>query len=191
MGTRCPNCGYETRAQAKFCNTCGQQLQVLAPPKPQRLPQISLAPSPPPAAGPLVPSAAPPPAYPPAPGAVGLPLKKWDQVPQVEGKVLHVDGPHKEKGSVAGKMLAAGCLVLIAPYLAWLPFVSGTEITVRYLRIEDVHTGQQWSAKMCREPSGNISIGDMIAVWGKVKGGNLLMTVAYNYQTNAEIRLKT
>ncbi|MFB0537523.1 MAG: zinc ribbon domain-containing protein [Anaerolineae bacterium] len=191
MGTRCPNCGYENRAQAKFCSTCGQRLQMLAPPRLPRLPHMPLAPSPPPAAGPLVPSVAPPPAYPPAPRAVGLSLKTWDRPPQVEGKVLHIDGPHKEKGPVAGKMLAAGCLVLIAPYIAWLPFVSGTEFTVRYLRVEDVHSGQQWSVKMCGEPSGNISIGDMIAVWGKIKGGNLLMKEAYNYQINAEIRLKT
>jgi len=40
------------------------------------------------------------------------------------------------------------------------------------------------------DPMGIISMGDWIAVWGKEEAGNIIMRVAYNYNTDAEIGLK-
>ena len=104
---------------------------------------------------------------------------------------MHVDAPIQEKGAIGGKIAAAGLLALIAPFLAFLPFIQGTQITVRYLRVEYWQTGQQHSVKMRGEPAGIISVGDWLAVWGKDESGNLNMRAAYNYMTDAIIKLKS
>jgi hypothetical protein len=42
-----------------------------------------------------------------------------------------------------------------------------------------------------RGDPGNIpQIGDFIAAWGSVDGGNVIMQTGYNYTTDSEIRLK-
>jgi hypothetical protein len=137
------------------------------------------------------------PAYPPQPQPVspygpppGFPKLWTGDQPLIEGKVVHIDAPVQEKGPIAGKVAAAGCLALIAPVLAFIPFIQGAQITVRYLRVEDHQTGQQRSVKMRGEPSGVVNIGDWLAIWGKEQGGNIVMAVAHNYTTDAEIRMK-
>jgi hypothetical protein len=110
--------------------------------------------------------------------------------PSVQGKVVHVEAPVQEKGPIGGKVAMAGLLAFIAPILAFLPFAQGTQIAVRYMRVEDWQTGRQRSVKMRGEPQGIISVGDWLAVWGKEEGGNVLMRAAYNYTTDADIRLK-
>ena len=121
----------------------------------------------------------------------GFPENWANPRPGVQGKVLHVGAQSQEKGAIGGKIAAAGLLALIAPFLAFLPFIQGTQITVRYLRVEDWQTGQQHSVKMRGEPAGIISVGDWLAVWGKDESGNLNMRAAYNYMTDAIIKLKS
>ena len=177
MSIKCQNCGFDdNRDIARFCKQCGQPL---TPPSPTPAPGQS-----------LVPRGGSPPVLVP-PGGPIAPLRAWQEPPQVEGRVLYVDGPHKQKkGDLAGK-ITLGCLLsFITPFLGWLPFLSGIEIDVRYIRVLDVHTGQQRSVKMVGEPSSDISVGDVAAFWGKDEGGTLDVQGAYNYNTDAEIRLK-
>lgn len=192
MAIKCSNCGADNRDAARFCSVCGDKLtQLPAPPK--QKPQVWPPPQAPSHPRPHQPPAQRPQAQPMMPqGApLGFP-KDWSRKqPRIEGKILHIDAPVQEKGSIAGKVMVAGCLALIAPILAFLPFAGGTQVTVRYMRVEDWQTGQQRSVKMRGEPSGIVSVGDWLAVWGKEDGGNIVMNVAYNYTTDAEIRLKT
>jgi hypothetical protein len=192
MSIKCSNCGADNRDGAKFCGVCGTKLTLVAPQQPIWTP----LPAPPPGVpAPYSPGQVS--TYPPQPQPIaphGMPLgfpKAWTGAqPLIEGKVLHMDAPVQEKGSVAGKVAAAGCLALIAPVLAFIPFIQGAQITVRYMRVEDWQTGQQRSVKMRGEPSGIISVGDWLAIWGKEQGGNIIMNVAHNYTTDAEIRVK-
>jgi hypothetical protein len=108
----------------------------------------------------------------------------------VEGRVLDVDGPHKQKKDMGGRFLLGFLLSLIQPFLGWMPFMGGTEVDVRYIRVLDVRTGQQRSLKMVGELSSGISVGDIAAFWGRDVGGTLDVQAAYNYNTGAEIRLK-
>ena len=118
-------------------------------------------------------------------------LQAWPNPPQVEGRVLYVDGPHKQKkGGLAGKCALGLLLSRISPFLGWLPFMSGMDVDVRYVRVLDLHTGQQRSVKMVGEPSSDVSVGDIVAFWGKDEDGTLDVQGAYNYNTDAEIRLK-
>lgn len=119
------------------------------------------------------------------------PLRAWRSPPQVEGEVRHVDGPHQEKkGGLGGKACLAVLLGWINPILSFLPFMKGSEVTVRYLRMEDIRTGEPWGVTMRGDPSSNVTIGDLIAVWGKKQGRNVIMQAGYNYTTESEIRLK-
>ena len=122
----------------------------------------------------------------------GVSLREWDPLPQAEGRVLDVQGPIMEKKSDVGtKVALAVGLALIAAPLAWLPFAADrNEIAVRYLRIEDLHTGRIVSVKMIGDPSGTVAVGDTLAIWGVEDGGNLFMRAAFNYTTNAEVRLR-
>ncbi len=193
MTIKCSNCGGYNRDAAKFCAVCGTKLTLLAPQQPQIWTPL---PSPPPGVpAPYSPGQVP--AYQPQPQPIapyGMPLgfpKAWTGAqPLIEGKVVHVDAPVQEKGPIGGKVVAAGCLALIAPVLAFIPFIHGAQITVRYMRVEDWQTGQQRSVKMRGEPSGIINIGDWLAIWGKEQGGNIVLNVAFNYTTDAEIRVK-
>ena len=173
MPIKCQNCGFDdNRDIARFCKQCGKPL---AQPPSQSL--VSRSVSPParvlPGGGPVA------------------PLRAWQELPQIEGRVVYVDGPHKQKkGGVAGKFALGLVLSRISPFLGWLPFVSGMDVDVRYVRVLDLHTGQQRSVKMVGEPSGDVSVGDIMAFWGRDEGGTLDVQTAYNYNTDADIRLK-
>lgn len=97
-----------------------------------------------------------------------------------------------DESDIGGKVALAVGLALIAAPLAWLPFAADrNEIAVRYLRIEDLHTGRIVSVKMIGDPSGTVAVGDTLAIWGVEDGGNLFMRAAFNYTTHAEVRLRT
>ncbi len=38
------------------------------------------------------------------------------------------------------------------------------------------------------QPAGQVT--DVLAIWGKEQGGNIIVNVAFNYTTDAEIRVK-
>jgi len=192
MTIKCSACGADNRDAARFCAVCGAKLILPAPAKPP-----VWTPQPLPPGVPMSSGLQQTPAYPPRPQPVslhgappGFPKVWTGAQPLIEGKVVHLDAPVQEKGPIGGKVVAAGCLALIAPVLAFIPFIHGAQITVRYMRVEDWQTGQQRSVKMRGEPSGIISVGDWLAIWGKEQGGNIIMRVAFNYTTDAEIRLK-
>ncbi len=128
----------------------------------------------------------------PPPDDLGVQLRTWDKPPQVEGKVVDVTAPVMEKkGNIGGKVAAAVGLALIAAPLAWIPFaIDRNEVPVRFLRIQDAHTSRLVSVKMIGDPSGAIVVGDVVAVWGVQAEGDLVMQAAYNYTTDAQIRLK-
>ncbi len=143
-------------------------------------------------ASPPAPWAGPSPLMAPSPDELDVQLRTWDTPPQVEGKVIDVQGPVMEKkGNIGGKVAAAVGLALIAAPLAWIPFaIDRNEVPVRFLRVQDVHTGRQVSAKMIGDPSGAITVGDVVAVWGVQTDGDLVVQVVYNYTTDVPIRLK-
>lgn len=178
MPIKCSNCGFDdNRDVARFCKQCGKSLTTSLP-----------TPVPP---QPLTrPGGAPP--VPALPG--GTPIaspQACRRPPQVEGRILYVDGPHKQKkGSVAGKFAVGLALSRISPFLGWLPFMTGMDVDVRYVRVLDLHSGQQRSVKIAGEPSGDVSIGDIVAFWGRYEGGTLDVQSAYNHSTGALIRLK-
>jgi len=128
----------------------------------------------------------------PPPDELGVELRTWDKAPQAEGKVLDVTTPVMEKkGNMGGKVAAAVGLALIAAPLAWIPFaIDRNEVPVRFLRVQDTHTRRQVSVKMIGDPSGAITVGDVVAVWGVQADGDLVMQAAYNYTTGAQIRLR-
>ena len=172
MPVKCQNCGFDdNRGIAGFCRQCGKPLV--------RAPGQSLVPR----------SGSPAVLVPPSGGPI-VPLRAWQDPPQVEGRVLYVDGPHKQKKeNLAGKFALGFVLSRITPFLGWLPFMSGMDIDVRYIRVLDTYNGQQRSVKMVGEPSSDVSVGDIVAFWGRDEGGTLNVQVAYNYNTDAEIQL--
>ena len=130
---------------------------------------------------------------PPAPPKPAVPLKNWGKKPPAtEGEVALIDGPHMMDKSNMGRKLAAATALglLTGGALAFLPFMGRREISVWYLRVKDFHTGQNVSVLMGGRPSSLPQLGDVIAVWGKVQEGNVLMERGYSYATNSEIRLK-
>jgi len=190
---RCPSCGADNRNDAKYCKVCGARLLLpIAPKLPTLLepPKRAGLPAPGRGAGPLTPGVSLLPAVP-LGAPVGFP-RSWNAPqPVVEGRVVHVDAPVQEKAPIGGRVVVASALALIKPVLALLvPAIVSTTNTVRYLRIEDWQTGRQRSVKMRGDPQGIISVGDWLAVWGKEESGNILVRTAYNYNTDAEIKLK-
>ena len=191
---KCSHCGADNRDTARFCKICGGKLLLpVAQPLPTWAQPLS-TPGIPSAAGQLQgPGVAPfAPLHQAPPGMpAGFPRVWKDPQPNVEGRVAHAEAPVQERGAIGGKVVLAGILAFITPILAFLPFAGGTQIAVRYMRVEDWQTGQQRSVKMRGEPQGNINIGDWVAVWGKEEGGNIIMRVAHNYTTDARIGIKT
>lgn len=191
---KCSQCGADNRDTARFCKVCGGKLLLpIAQPLPTWA-QPLLAPGTPSAGSQVQGPGVAPPALPrhAPPGMPASFPKTWKSPqPSVEGRVAHVEAPVQERGAIGGKIALAGLLAFIAPILAFLPFVGGTQIAVRYMRVEDYQTGLQRSVKMRGEPQGNINVGDWVAVWGKAEGGNIVMRVAHNYTTDATIGLKT
>jgi len=157
------------------------------------LPPVPFVPPPTPAA--LIPS---------PPSSMGLPgpsgtimppggvLRSWTPIPIIEGLVENVDGPHRvEKGSMAAKLLGAAVLgVLSKGYLTMLPFMGQREMNVWYLRVRDRISSQLFSVLMAGEPTSIPHMSDFLAIWGTEKEGNIIMEHGYNYNTNAELRLK-
>lgn len=190
---KCSNCGADNRDTAKFCRICGGALLLPVVPKPPTVISPVMPPSPitsgggtaisPPGVSPLpaIPFGAP----------VGFPKIWKGPQPIVEGKVVQIDAPVQEKAPIGGRLIIAGALMLIKPVLALLlPSVFPPTNTVRYMRVQDYQTGRERSVKVRGEPQGIISVGDWLAVWGKEEAGNIIMRAAYNYNTDAEIRLK-
>ena len=141
----------------------------------------------------IVPRPVAPPVQRPRPQQAAVKLKVWKQPPAAEGEIKLIDGPHMmDKGNIGGKMAAAAALgLLTGGRLAFLPFMGGRQqIPVWFLRIEDLHTGQSVSVLMGGQLTSLPQLGDVIAVWGRVKEGNVLMERGYSYATNSEIRLK-
>lgn len=157
------------------------------------LPPIPFVPPPTPAS--LTPSAAGPMGLSGSGGAIMPPggaLRSWTPIPIIEGLVENVDGPHRvEKGSMAAKLLGAAVLgVLSKGYLTMLPFMGQREMNVWYLRVRDRTAGQLFSVLMAGEPTSIPHMNDFLAIWGTEKEGNIIMEHGYNYNTNAELRLK-
>jgi hypothetical protein len=129
----------------------------------------------------------------PAAAPAGLPaLRDWGaKPPGLEGKVLFIDGPHKEqRGSLGSTIAAAGCLAIVYAPLAFIPLLMNRDVSVYYLRLEDALTGQQRAAKIRGEPSGMVSQGDVVALWGRNDGGTLQVRSVYNYSTDTFVRVK-
>jgi hypothetical protein len=159
---------------------------------------MAAGPAAPPVPAPLPPSAAPwvPENIPLAPAPPAAP--DWGRrQPQLEGKVIHMAGPHQEKLSLWAPMATTGCLALLftgclAPLapLAFLPMFSQREITVYHLRVQESQSGMQRAVKIRGDTSTQISQGDEAAFWGKWDGGTLLVKKAYNHHTGAYLKVK-
>jgi hypothetical protein len=125
------------------------------------------------------------------PAAPQVQWRQWPTLPQVEGRVAYIDSaPHMEKKPIAGKLAAAGCLALIAPILIFLPFVTGSDIAVRDMRIEDRSTGQPVAVRIKGDMIGSINTGDVVAVWARLQRGVLEMVQAHNYTTDQPVQVK-
>lgn len=156
----------------------------------EHLPVVPAAISPHPVVA--IPVGAPSPLLAPPPDMADIQLNQWKNAPQVEGKILDIQGPFMEKkGKMGGKVLAAIGLAMVAAPLAWLPFAADrNEIAVRFLRVQDVHTQRQISVKMLGDPTGAVQLGDVVAVWGKRAGGDLIVHMLYNYMTQTHIQCR-
>jgi hypothetical protein len=110
----------------------------------------------------------------------------------VEGRVVYIDpSPHMEQKSILGKAVLAGCLAIIFAPLAFLPFVTRSEVAVRDMRIEDRDTGQQVGVRIRGDMLGSINTGDVLAVWARSEHGVLSMNNAFNYTTQQPVRIKS
>jgi hypothetical protein len=126
-----------------------------------------------------------------APATPPVQWRQWTQPPQVEGRVIYIDpSPHMEKKPIGGKLAIAGILALIAPILIWLPFVTGNEIAVRDMRIEDRNTDQQTNVRIKGDMMGSINTGDVVAIWARQERGVLEMLRAHNYTTDQPVSVK-
>lgn len=136
----------------------------------------------------------PPPLLVPTPAASpAVRLKSWSgKQPATEGEVVWLDGPHMmSKGNMAGKLATAAVLGLfLGGRLAFLPFMGKQEIPVWFMRIKDFKHGRQVSVILGGQPSALPQLGDIIAVWGNEKDGNIILDRAYNYATDSDIKVK-
>jgi hypothetical protein len=129
---------------------------------------------------------------PPVPNIPAGGWRSWQRPPLVEGFVRQVSDRYtmKKDDLVKRGVIAAALALLISPALSFLPFMQGSDIPVRDVRIEDYSTGQMADVKILGDIMGNINLGDAIAVWGKNHEGLFIMEAAYNYVTNTYIRIK-
>ncbi|MGB8646370.1 MAG: FHA domain-containing protein [Anaerolineae bacterium] len=123
--------------------------------------------------------------------APGIPNQR---TPELQGQIEHIDGPVMERGDML-KPAAIGALgYLIHPALGVLGATMANQkgmIPVRYLRVRDALSGRIKSAKMRGEPSGLVSVGDQVQLWGKPNnGGGLDVQFIYNETTGEIIKLK-
>ena len=116
----------------------------------------------------------------------------WKRQPAAEGYVQHISERYMvKKDDLLKKGFAAAALgLLVSPGLAFLPFIQGSDIPGRDIRIEDHRSGHLVDVKVLGEITGNINLGDAIAVWGTSKGRVLLMQAAYNYETDSSFQIK-
>jgi hypothetical protein len=117
--------------------------------------------------------------------------RNWNASPAAEGYVRNISPVyHMKKDDLLKRGIAAAALaIFISPVVAFIPMMQGNEISARDLRIEDHISGHMVDIKILGDMYGNINTGDCVAVWGQVKGGLLLMEVAFNYATESEIRM--
>jgi hypothetical protein len=117
--------------------------------------------------------------------------RNWNAPPAAEGYVRIISPVyHMKKDDLLKRGIAAAALaIFISPVVAFIPMMQGNEISARDLRIEDRISGHMVDIKILGDMFGNINTGDCVAVWGQVKGGLLLMEVAFNYATESEIRM--
>lgn len=116
----------------------------------------------------------------------------WKRQPTAEGYVQHISERYMvKKDDLLKKGFAAAALgLLVSPGLAFLPFIQGSDMPARDLRIEDHRSGRLVDAKALGEITGNINLGDAVAVWGPAKGGVVLVETAYNYETDTSFQIK-
>jgi hypothetical protein len=119
---------------------------------------------------------------------------------ELEGFIVHIDGPHMEEPdySIGTAVLKTVGQIFLIPFILWKPGFSPLlyrndqhrQTPARYLRVKD-DTGQIFVVKMKGEIfRGMVSQGDRIGVWGKWDGGTLVMNYGYNLTLNSVITLK-
>lgn len=117
------------------------------------------------------------------------------RAPDLDGRVEHIDGPHMERGHLALPAAMGGLGYVINPLVGGvIGAILGQkgQVSVRFLRIHDRVSGHVKSAKMRGEPSGSISVGDQVQVWGRLtSGGTLEVQLVYNETTGEIIKSKT
>ena len=131
------------------------------------------------------------------PQIAGLPSppggwQQWKREPVVEGYVRYISERYMvKKDDLWKKGCAAAALgFFIAPFLVFLPFLTGSDMPARDIRVEDRHTGRVVDVKVLGELMGSINLGDAVAIWGRTRKGLLTMITAYNYETGTNIRVK-
>lgn len=199
---RCSNCGYDqVRDGANFCPVCRA---VQSPPQPQAIqapnvPHGSIQQAPPFTPAPVPPTSVAPVSnqgrvIPSGQGAAGpiFALKPWKKPPQAEGVVHFMDGPHQHNRRDLPVRAAAGAMlgVFVAPVLVFLPFLGGTKVDVRFVRVHDTQTGHEMEIRLVGDLTSTIQLGDTVAIWAKSDRGTWDMVAAYNYNTDSEIRLR-
>lgn len=135
------------------------------------------------------------------PALVALPAKFsiYGQ-PHVQGKVIHVDGPHMEEPdfNLAVFLLKATLWLFLFPIFIWKPslislFLHGrkdNKVPTRYVRVQD-SIGQEIIVRMKGDIArGAVGMGDLVSFWGRLERGTLQMHYAFNHQINADIQLR-
>lgn len=123
--------------------------------------------------------------------------KAWTKkkAPFIEGVVRDITQPRpveKGFGDQVRRGLLIGGLAAMSPFLGYAgaAMMGKGEITERDVRIEDRHSAKLKDIKIVGELTANVQLGDHIAVWVKQHKHMLLLTKAYNYETDTEIQLK-
>ena len=126
-----------------------------------------------------------------APSGPSIQWRQWPSPPHVEGHVTYMDSsPHTERKSLLGKAVLAGILAIIFAPLAFLPFVTKNEVSIRDMRIKDRHTGQQVGVRIRGDMIGSINMGDAVAVWLRTQHGVTELVRAHNYATDQPVNVK-
>jgi hypothetical protein len=152
-------------------------------------PPPKVTPAPPPPTGQLI---WPAPAQPPA---VATKAVLAGPPPQLEGRVIHVDGPHQEDPDFTMGIFFVKLMLL--PLLIWRPALGlllgnrgSKQVPVRYLRVRD-QSGQEHNIKMKGDiVRGAANQGDYLSFWGQWQNGTLVMQRGYNHQIQADIHLQ-
>lgn len=112
--------------------------------------------------------------------------------PDLEGKVVYIDGPHrieKDKNLIMQILGATVLGLLTRGYLTGLPFWNRQELMVWYFRVEELTSGRLTSVVMSsKRPIATIALGDQVSIWGKFVDGNLILDSAYIHGQNCWIK---